>query len=186
MGVIFNPRVHLAIENTSEDALQLVRLKDGDTNTVIYVNQGLICGGRDGEIRLLDWDCIKYGELSVGIVAPSAKSTATPSSGFLDCLQRIVHSRVRCLGKGVLQQLKTTRRGIEFLSVCPTFQKLAVLRESGIIQIIDVVRGKPALEDSKIPSLQALTTSYRVKTSIAPFTGIATIQLAEGPFFAVT
>ncbi len=177
--------IHMNTLDYPRDSLAVVGLKKGDLNSLVYVKEALLCGGLDGHIRLLDWHDVESGDLTVGIVAPSKPATATPSTNFISCLQRATHSRVKFLDLRLTDELKTGLKGISHVAADPTFQKFAVLRESGVVQISQSTWSRVKQEHKEKVVLKDLSMARRVKTTTSPFTGIGSIQLEEGPFFVV-
>uniref|UniRef100_A0A5K3ESW0 Vps16_N domain-containing protein n=1 Tax=Mesocestoides corti TaxID=53468 RepID=A0A5K3ESW0_MESCO len=183
IGVVYNPGLHVEQTALSNYPVDFIRLQAGDVNDLAYIKYGIICGGVDGRVRLLDWRDVKLEDLPFGMVAPSSHSARNISSNFISTVRRIASSKMSFMDDDLNEALETQYRGIVHMSVCASFDKLSILRQSGMVQICQQVT-KQAGSDSKPDfEVKSLKLIRNVQTTVSNFTGICSISIEEESFF---
>lgn len=180
LGVIFNPQTSrdTANQNYKEEE-ETVVLKSGDVDSLIYTNDGLLCGGADGHLRLLDWPGPgSEGSSSVGLVAPTSLISPNLSSNFLNTIQQFALSKIVLLNEELSNFLRSDLTGIVFMNASPDYHNFVILRKSGLVQIL---RRDKNPQDPRI-ALKLLKT---IRSNVSGFTGICSIDIAEVPYFVV-
>ncbi|KAM7540905.1 hypothetical protein Aperf_G00000045047 [Anoplocephala perfoliata] len=178
LGVILNPQASKGTENQDyKEEEEIAVLKPGDVDNLIYTNDGLLCGGADGHLRLLDWPGAGSDDsTSIGLVAPTSLISQNFSSNFLSTIQQIALSKILLLNEESSNVLKSDLNGIVFMTASPDYQNFMILRKSGSVQILQ--RDKN-LQNARI-TFKLLKT---IRSNVSAFTGICSIDIAEVPYF---
>nr|CUU00485.1 hypothetical transcript [Hymenolepis microstoma] len=143
----------------------------GDVDTVLYTSGGLLCGGADGHLRLLDWTLAESEtSKSLEIDAAVARINQDIPPKFMRKLHLIAQAKIVLLNEELLHSLKLDLRGILVMSPTPDFNNFAILRKSGLVQILR----------SQNTVLKLLKT---IASNVAAFLAICSIDIAEKSYF---
>ncbi|VDO03183.1 unnamed protein product [Rodentolepis nana] len=167
LGIISNP-----FSNNIHKEDEVIRVMTvGNVDTVLYTNGGLLCGGGDGHLRLLDWTQTE-SETSKSLEIDAAVSRITQNIPpiFVRKINSIAQSKMVLLNEELLHNLKSDLRGIAFMSPTPDYNNLAILRNSGLVQILR----------RQNTALKLLKT---INSNISAFVGICSIDIEEISYF---
>lgn len=157
LGVAFNHSI-------SDDDDNKVDIKAGDLNKIIYSNEGLYCGGADGCLRFLDWTQYE---------SEKSKISEDKRNDIIRFLNQIIQSKVIILNEEILSSIKPNFKGVISMSASPGYDKIAVLRECGLVQILQ-------RQDAKFK------LSGIIRSNFASLTGICSIDIGQIPYFVVS
>ncbi|VUZ55703.1 unnamed protein product [Hymenolepis diminuta] len=168
LGIIFNPLVSNDIQNEDREIITMIA---GDVNTILYTNDGLLCGGADGHLRLLDWTQTEFEKsksLEINTTVSRIDQNIPPK--FMSKLNQIAQSKTVFLSEELFHSQKWDLGSIIFMSPAPDYNSFVILRKSGLLQI-----------------LQGQNTVFKllktIRSNISTFVGICSIDIAGISYF---
>lgn len=170
LGIIFNPLVSNDIQKEDREIITMIA---GDVNTMLYTNDGVLCGGADGHLRLLDWtqtESEKSKSLEINTTVSRINQKMPPK--FMSKLNQIAQSKTVFLSEELFHGQKWDLGSIIFMSPTPDYNSFVILRKSGLVQIL---QGQNA-------AFKLLKT---IRSNISTFVGICSIDIAGISYFVV-
>ncbi|KAL7063544.1 hypothetical protein AAHC03_0933 [Spirometra sp. Aus1] len=179
MGVVYNPNLPASGLAEYADTINNDPPRSGfsecDLESMVFTTDGLLAGGRDGTLRLLNLQSDQETDSSVGmgIVAPN-RQTATclpPGSSFVTLLGHLMHAQLVNLDEllDVNDQYPITH-----LSMSPTFNKMLVVRDNGGLYIYKMLRVDGIL--------QQIDLQKNVMGCHNPFVGVGVVTVGRQVF----
>ncbi|KAM3171101.1 hypothetical protein ACTXT7_017290, partial [Hymenolepis weldensis] len=168
LGIIFNPLFSNGIRKEDGEISTMIA---GDVNNMLYTNDGVLCGGADGHLRLLNWTQTESEKSkSVEINAAVSRINQKIPPRFISKLNQIAQSKTVFLNEELFHGLKWDLGSIIFMSPTPDYNSFVILRKSGLVQI---------LQGQNI-TFKLLKT---IRSNISTFVGICSIDIAGISYF---
>ncbi|BHF59880.1 Cilia- and flagella-associated protein 43 [Sparganum proliferum] len=179
MGVVYNPNLPASGLAEYADTINNDPPRSGfsecDLESMVFTTDGLLAGGRDSTLRLLNLQSDQETDSSVGmgIVAPN-RQTATclpPGSSFVTLLGHLMHAQLVNLDE--LLDVNDPYP-ITHISMSPTFNKMLVVRENGGLYIYKMLRVDGIL--------QQIDLQKNVMGCHNPFVGVGVVTVGRQVF----
>ncbi|VDL94261.1 unnamed protein product [Schistocephalus solidus] len=179
MGVVYNP--NLPASGLAEYAETINNdpprsgFSEFNLDSMVFTTDGLLAGGRDGTLRLLNLQADQETDSSagMGLVAPN-RLTATcmpPGSSFVTLLHHLMHAQLVNLDDIIDV---TDAYPITHISMSPTFNKMLVVRDNGGLYIYKMLRADGIL--------QQINLQKNVMGCNNPFVGVGVINVENRVF----
>ncbi|VDK70115.1 unnamed protein product [Dibothriocephalus latus] len=179
MGVAYNPTLPASGLAEYADTINNDPPRSGfsefDLESMVYTTDGLVTGGRGGELHLLNLQPDQETDSStvVGLVAPN-RQTATllpPGSSFVTLLGHLMHAHLDTLDEymDVIDPFPITH-----IAMSPTFNKMLVVRDNGGLYIYKMLRMDGVL--------QQVALQKSVMGCHNPFVGVGIVNVKNEVF----